>query len=286
MKWREMRKSDNVEDVRGQRRVSGPATAGGLGLGAVVIALLLSVLTGSDPIEVLNQLGGGQAGPAPQGQFEQAPIDDEESQFVRAVLGDTEDVWKQIFQQKVGQAYPPPKLVLFSGAIQSACGSADTNAGPFYCPVDQKVYLDMAFFAQIRATAGSDAEFARAYAISHEVGHHIQHTLGLLTQVRERQQQVDKETANALQVRVELQADCLAGVWGHYTAKRGWITRDDLKGAMATAAQIGDDYLQKQSRGVVVPESFTHGSSEQRVEWFTNGLRTGDINACNTFAAQ
>ncbi len=286
MKWREMRKSDNVEDVRGKRRVSGPAAAGGLGLGVIVIALLLSVLTGSDLSEVLNQLGDGQAGPAPQGQVEQAPIDDEDSQFVRAVLGDTEDVWTQIFQQKVGQAYPPPKLVLFSGAVQSACGSADTNAGPFYCPVDQKVYLDMAFFSQIRATAGEDADFARAYAISHEVGHHIQHTLGLLTQVRERQQQVDKESANALQVRVELQADCLSGVWGHYTAKRGWIDRKDLEAAMATAAQIGDDYLQKQSSGVVVPESFTHGSSKQRVEWYTNGLRTGDINACNTFAAQ
>jgi uncharacterized protein len=203
---------------------------------------------------------------------------------VRAILGDTEDTWRKIFRDRLGQEYPAPKLVLFNGGVQSACGSADTQAGPFYCPVDEKVYLDMAFFSQIRATQqGPNADFARAYAISHEVGHHIQHKLGLLTKVRQRQQQVDKETANALQVRVELQADCLAGVWGHYTIKRDLVTRDDLKAAMNTAAQIGDDFLQKQTRGYVVPESFTHGSSEQRVEWYTTGLKSGDINTCDTF---
>ncbi len=281
MKWREMRQSDNVEDVRRSRRI-GPAAAGGVGLGAILLALLCGLLTGQDPGALLGGLSAGvPQAPVPGPAAEVA--DDEEAQYVRAILGDTEDTWRKIFRDRLGAEYPAPKLVLFSGGVQSACGGADTQSGPFYCPVDEKVYLDMAFFNQIRAASGPNADFARAYAISHEVGHHIQHKLGLLTKVRQRQQQVDKETANALQVRVELQADCLAGVWGHYTIKRDLITREDLKAAMNTAAQIGDDYLQKQARGYVVPESFTHGSSEQRVQWYTTGLKTGDIYSCDTF---
>jgi uncharacterized protein len=281
MKWREMRKSDNVEDVRrGGRRVGGPVAVGGLGLGGILLALLFSFLTGSDPSAILSGAGAGQV---PAGQQEAAPINDDTGDYVRSVLGDTEDVWGSIFQKQLGAKYPAPSLVLFEGGVQSACGSADTQSGPFYCPVDEKIYLDMGFFRQIRATAGDDGEFARAYAISHEVGHHIQHKLGLLDKVRQRQQVVSKEESNALQVRVELQADCLAGVWGHFTAKRNLIDRNDLKRAMETAAQIGDDYLQKQSRGYVMPETFTHGSSEQRVEWFTIGLKSGDINTCDTF---
>jgi uncharacterized protein len=280
MKWREMRKSNNVEDVRG-RRVSGPVAAGGLGLGGVLLVLLITLLTGGDPSQVLEQV---QPGVAPQqGQIDAPPANDEDAEFVRAVLGDTEVVWGNIFPQKVGTQYPPPRLVLFSDGVDSACGSATTQAGPFYCPVDQKVYLDMAFFSQIRATAGENADFARAYAIAHEVGHHIQHTLGLLEKVRARQQQVDQVEANELQVRIELQADCLAGVWGHFTAKRNLIDRKDLEAAMATAAQIGDDYLQKQAGRRVVTEAFTHGSSKQRMEWFAQGLKTGDIGSCDTF---
>jgi uncharacterized protein len=281
MKWREMRQSNNVEDVR-RRRVSGPVAVGGGGLGVVLIACLLSVLTGQDPGAIMSGLGGGAQSPAAQA----TPVNenDEDAQFVRSVLGDTEVVWTQVFRDKLGAAYPAPRLVLFSGVVQSACGTAETRSGPFYCPVDEKVYLDMGFFSQIRATSAQDADFARAYAISHEVGHHIQHKLGLLTRVRERQQQVDQTTANELQVRVELQADCLAGVWGHYTAQRGLINRDDVKGALDTAAQIGDDYLQQQTRGYVVPDSFTHGSSEQRQAWFIQGLRSGDINTCDTFS--
>jgi uncharacterized protein len=283
MKWREMRKSDNVEDVRGAgRRIGGPAAVGGLGLGGILLALLFSFLTGSDPSAILSGIGGGAAAPQ-AGPQEAAPINDETSDYVRAVLGDTEQTWNTIFAKQLNASYPAPKLVLFDGGIQSACGVAETQSGPFYCPVDEKVYLDMGFFRQIQATSGADADFARAYAISHEVGHHIQHKLGLLDKVRQRQQVVSKEEGNALQVRVELQADCFAGVWGHYTAKRNLIDRNDLKVAMQTAAQIGDDYLQKKGRGYVVPESFTHGSSEQRVEWFTTGLKSGDINSCDTF---
>jgi hypothetical protein len=285
MKWREMRKSDNVEDVRGGRgRSAGPVAVGGLGLGGILLALLVSFLTGRSPLEVLPEVAGGAAGPqsAPLPQ-DIAPINDETSDYVRAVLGDTELVWGAIFEKQLGAKYPTPKLVLFDGAVRSACGAADTRSGPFYCPLDEKVYLDMGFFRQIQATAGNDSDFARAYAISHEVGHHIQHKLGLLTKVRQQQQVVSKEEGNQLQVRVELQADCLAGVWGHYTAKRDLITKADLVKAMQTAAQIGDDYLQKQSQGYVIPESFTHGSSEQRVQWYQVGLKSGDINSCDTF---
>jgi hypothetical protein len=285
MKWREMRKSDNVEDIRRSagRRV-GPAAAGGVGIGAVLLALVIGLLTGQDPGAII---GGMQGAPAQQ-QQQQLPqgevVNDEDSEFVRAILGDTEETWSKVFRERLGGEYPAPKLVLFSGGVQSACGAADTQAGPFYCPLDEKIYLDMGFFKQLRSTSGRNADFARAYAISHEVGHHIQHKLGLLTKVRERQQQVDKTSANALQVRVELQADCLAGVWGHYTIKnRNLITREDLAAAMNTAAEIGDDYMQKQARGYVVPESFTHGSSEERQQWFAAGLKTGDIGSCDTF---
>jgi uncharacterized protein len=287
MKWREMRRSDNVEDVRGARgRVGAPAAIGGIGLGGLLLALLASVLFGKPVGQVLDTMQnagiGGQTAPDPA-SVDSAPIDDVDNQFVSKVLGDTEDVWGKIFQNQVGQAYPPPKLVLFNQGVNSACGQASTQAGPFYCPVDQKVYLDMAFFKHIRATAGDNADFARAYAISHEVGHHIQNTLGVLDQVRRAQQQTDEAGANALQVNVELQADCFAGVWGHHSAQRGLLDRADLEGALATAAQIGDDYLQKQARGYANPDSFTHGTSQQRQAWFVQGLKTGDIKQCDTF---
>jgi len=282
MKWQDLRKSSNVEDRRGSS-VGRGAAVGGLGIGGVVLVIIFALVTGMNPAEVLNTVQ--QSAPPPSGSESSAPIDDADSQFVRGILGDTEDVWTNVFKTQLNnQDYPEPTLVLFSGAVNSACGSANSAMGPFYCPSDAKVYLDMAFFSEIQATAGPNSEFARAYAIAHEVGHHIQNVLGIMDKVNAQQQSADKVTANDLSVRIELQADCFAGVWGHFTAQRGIIDKQDITAAMNTASQIGDDYLQRQSQGRVVPESFTHGSSEQRVSWFTKGLKTGDINQCNTFA--
>lgn len=278
MKWQEMRKSDNVEDAR--RGVSRGTVAGGVGLGGIVIALLAALLFGVDPSTVLDTMSSGAAAP----QQSAAPANDQELAFVRSVLGDTEDVWGAIFTKQVGRTYPAPKLVLFSGGINSACGSAQTASGPFYCPADEKVYLDMAFFQAISAAAGPDADFARAYAIAHEVGHHIQNTLGIMGKVQDLQRRSDEATGNALSVRLELQADCYAGVWGRFTASRGLVDKSDITTALNTAAQIGDDYQQRRSRGSVSPETWTHGSSAQRVKWYKQGLATGDINQCDTFS--
>ena len=285
MKWQDMRQSDNVEDVRGGNRggrAPRGAMAGGIGLGGILLALIGSLIFGLNPADILSTVSGGSTEPDP-GTSQAAPINDEDSAFVRSVLGDTEDVWKAVFQKQLGQQYPPPKLVLFNDAVRSACGAAQQQMGPFYCPADQKVYLDMGFFKHIRAAAGKNDEFARAYAIAHEVGHHIQNVTGIMDKVQAQRQQVDEATSNNLSVRLELQADCLAGVWGHFTARRNLIDREDLQDALNTAAQIGDDYLQKQARGATSPESWTHGSSEQRMRWFTAGLKSGDINQCNTF---
>jgi hypothetical protein len=257
---------------------------GGVGIGALLLALIGGLIFGVDPSSILSGMQGGSA-PAPGGQVEEAPINDEEAAFVRSILGDTEDTWNAIFQKQMGSAYPAPKLVLFSGQVRSACGAASASMGPFYCPADQKVYLDMSFFSQIKAAAGPNADFARAYAIAHEVGHHIQNVIGVMDKVNAQKQQVDEVTSNQLSVRVELQADCFAGVWGHHTARKTELTKQDLTLALNTAAQIGDDYLQKRAQGHTVPESWTHGSSEQRMKWFTIGLKTGDVNQCNTFIA-
>jgi uncharacterized protein len=280
MRWRNMRRSSNVEDVRGGGR-SPIRAAGGVGIGGIVLALLASLIFGIDPGTVLVGLQGGEVSQPSQVQV--APINDRDSDFVKAVLGDTEDVWSQVFQKQVGAAYQPPKLVLFRDAVDSACGFAEAATGPFYCPRDQKVYLDMSFFQQVKAAAGENADFARAYAIAHEIGHHIQQLLGVSDQVRQLQNRSDEATRNNLSVRLELQADCFAGIWGSSTAQRGLVDDQSIKGALDTAAQIGDDYLQRQGRGYVVPESFTHGSSEQRVNWFSRGLKTGDIQQCDTF---
>ncbi len=230
-------------------------------------------------------LAGGQVTPGIRSS-DSAPkgIDDQDSKFVSAVLGDTEDTWSTIFQQQVRTAYQPPRLRLFRDEIGSACGMASTASGPFYCPSDRKVYLDMGFFQQIEAAAGPNADFARAYAIAHEVGHHIQNQLGIASQVHQAQAQSSKTQANALSVRLELQADCYAGIWGHHTAQRGLIGERDVEGALNAAAQIGDDYLQRRARGYVVPEAFTHGSSKERVRWFSKGLQSGSIRQCDTFA--
>jgi uncharacterized protein len=280
MKWNEMRQSQNVEDVRGSSPRMGRRS---VGLGGIIIALLASLLFGVNPQTVLNGLQGADVPQQPQVQ--QVQRDDRDAQFVRAVLGDTEDVWKTVFRKQIGEAYQPPNLVLFSGAVNSACGFAEAAAGPFYCPRDQKVYLDMQFFRQIEAAAsGPNADFARAYAIAHEIGHHIQHQLGITTQVQQRQARSDEATSNALSTRLELQADCFAGVWANTTAQRDLIGNQDIEAALNAAAQIGDDYLQYRAKGYVVPESFTHGSSQERVNWFSRGVKTGDVNQCDTFS--
>ncbi len=278
MKWQDMRKSDNVEDVR--RGVGRGTVAGGVGLGGIVIALVAALLFGVDPGTILNTMSGGDTAP-PQ---RVVPVNDQDAAFVRSVLGDTEDVWGAIFKKSLGSTYRAPKLVLFSGGTQSACGSAETASGPFYCPVDEKVYLDMAFFQAISAAAGPNADFARAYAISHEVGHHIQNLLGIMGKVQDLQRRSDEATGNALSVRLELQADCFAGVWGKFTVSRGLVDNNDITTALNTAAQIGDDYLQRRSRGSVSPETWTHGSSAQRVKWYKLGLSTGDVNQCDVFS--
>jgi hypothetical protein len=291
MKWDEMRQSDNVEDQRdgGSGGSSGAGGSpmgmlGGLGAGGVAIAVIAGLIFKVDPSQIFGFLGNNpKNAPAPQGLVKK-PTGDRDSAFVKSILGDTEDTWGKIFKQQLKTDYKAPKLVLFDGSVNSACGSAKTSSGPFYCPADSKVYLDMGFFKYLEATAGNDSDFARAYAIAHEVGHHIQNLRGTSSKVRQLKSGSTKTKANELSVRQELQADCLAGVWGHATAQRGLISDQDITKALNTATQIGDDYLQKQSKGGhVVPESFTHGSSQQRVNWFKRGLDTGNIEQCDTF---
>jgi uncharacterized protein len=285
MKWNEMRQSENVEDERGGSPRSGARPlVGSVGIGSIAIALIAGLIFRVNPLEILGLISSKSSTPAPQTQA--SPINDRDSAFVKSILGDTEDTWSRIFKQQLNTPYRAPKLVLFRDGVNSACGAAQTTSGPFYCPADQKVYLDMAFFEHIQATASPEADFAKAYAIAHEVGHHIQTVLGTSGQVRQLQARSGKAQANDLSVRVELQADCYAGVWGHYTAQRGLISDRDVSAALDTATQIGDDYLQKQARVNVVPESFTHGSSQQRVKWFKTGLNTGDIAKCDTFATK
>ncbi|MER3483327.1 MAG: neutral zinc metallopeptidase [Meiothermus sp.] len=289
MKWDEMRESQNVEDQRGQSFGGLGGLGGGmrLGIGGIILVVIGSLIFGLNPLQVLSLLSGG-GGTLSSPQVNSQPVDsnDPTAKFTRSVLGDTEDTWSQIFQRQLKAQYEPARLVLFSGGVDSACGFAETAMGPFYCPRDQKVYLDMEFFRRIEAAAGPNADFARAYAIAHEIGHHVQDLLGISDQVQRKMQSSDQATANSYSVRLELQADCFAGVWGHYTQERGLINDQDVTQALNTAAQIGDDYLQKQSTGRVVPDAFTHGSSQQRVNWFGRGFRSGDINQCNTFAAR
>jgi uncharacterized protein len=281
MRWRNARRSSNVEDRRGGRPRGGGFGGGRIGLGGLVIVLIIGALFGRNPLEMLGLLsqmdGGGvstQAGPG---------IDDESRAFVESIVGETEDVW----QAKM-RGYQPPTLVLFSGAVASACGNASSAVGPFYCPLDQQIYLDLGFFRDMEARlGGSSGEFAQAYVIAHEVGHHIQNlsgTLGRVQQARQRGENV--EGATGIAVRQELQADCYAGVWAHVAEQRhGWLEDGDLEQALKTASAIGDDRLQRRSQGTVVPDAFTHGTSEQRVRWFRTGFEHGDPARCDTFAA-
>lgn len=281
MRWEGGRRSDNIEDRRGMR-VGRKGLAGG-GIGAIILALV-ALYFGVDPAAVLNQAGNL----APTQEEQTVTFSPEEERlkaFMSVVLADTEDVWGALFQQS-GQHYSPPKLVLFSGAVESACGFAEAAMGPFYCPADQKLYLDMRFFNELAQRHGAPGDFAQAYVVAHEVGHHVQTLLGIAEQVHAAQQQAGKTEGNALQVRMELQADCFAGVWAHHADKaRQVLEPGDVEEALAAAAGVGDDRLQKQARGVVVPDSFTHGSSAQRMQWFKRGLQSGDPGQCDTLQA-
>ncbi|HEX8210639.1 MAG TPA: neutral zinc metallopeptidase [Longimicrobium sp.] len=277
MRWQGGRQSSNVEDRRG---MGGVAVGGGIG--TVIIALVVMLL-GGDPGTVLQQAPAA-GGPPPGGQPGGPPANDEARQFVGAVLADTEDTWNPIFRE-MGRDYVEPSLVLFTGAEQTACGTGQSAMGPFYCPGDQKVYIDLAFYDDLARMSGAkgDNDFAQAYVIAHEVGHHVQHQLGIADRVDAAQRGAREEEANALSVRLELQADCFAGVWGNKTAYQ--LEAGDVEEALAAATAIGDDRLQQKSQGRIVPESFTHGSSAQRVRWFRRGLDTGDVRQCDTFAA-
>ena len=296
MKWDGQRESDNVEDRRsggggyssggGGMRVGGR----GVGLGTVAIALVAGWIFGINPLTVLGLLGGGSevAAPAPQVQ-QQGPAKppvDQMGRFVATVLADTEDVWRAQFQAQ-GAQYQDPKLVLFRGATPTACGTGQTAMGPFYCPGDQKVYIDLAFYQTLRDRLGAPGDFAQAYVIAHEVGHHVQNLLGITGKLDAQRGRISEARMNALSVRLELQADCLAGVWAHHAQRsRQILEQGDIEEALNAAAQIGDDKLQRQSSGAIRPESFTHGSSAQRVNWFKRGLQTGSMQQCNTFEAR
>ncbi len=283
MKWEGNRQSSNIEDRRGMSGLGGRS----IGIGGVVVALIASLIFGVDPGTVLSMLGGGPAGPsqieAPAGQ---APANDRVAQFVSVVLADTEDTWQQIFRAN-GADYPQPKLVLFSGQTPTACGTGQSATGPFYCPGDQKVYIDLSFFRLMQQRFNVSGEFAQAYVIAHEVGHHVQHVTGIMDKVNGVRRSGSQSQANALSVRLELQADCFAGVWAHHANEaRAILEAGDIEAALNAATAIGDDALQKQSQGYAVPDSFTHGSSAQRVRWFRRGIESGQIGSCNTFEAQ
>jgi len=294
VKWEGQRQSDNVEDRRGEGggRGGGFRVGGGrgIGLGTIVIALVAGWIFGINPLTLLGVLGGGggviEAPTAQQAPAQRPPAGDEVAAFVSTVLADTEDVWGAVMQSG-GAAYREPKLVLFRGAVGTACGTGQSAMGPFYCPGDQKVYLDLGFFDTLRSRMGAPGDFAQAYVISHEVGHHVQNLLGITGKVDGMRGRVPQAQMNALSVRVELQADCFAGVWAHHSQKgKGWLERGDIDEAMNAAAQIGDDMLQRKTQGTVVPESFTHGSSQQRQSWFRRGLESGSVGQCNTFDAR
>ncbi len=292
MKWEGHRQSDRVEDLRGGAGSGRPRVGGrGLGLGGIVIALLAAWIFGINPMTVLGLLGGGggEGGLAPQAQQEARPLaaQTEAERFVATVLADTEDVWAAYFRQHPEANYEAPTLALFREPVQTACGQGEAAMGPFYCPGDEKVYLDLGFFDTLRGQLGAPGDFAQAYVIAHEVGHHLQHRLGISGKVQRARQRLSETEGNRLSVRLELQADCFAGVWAHHSQQgKGWLERGDIEEAMNAASRIGDDVLQKAARGVVVPESFTHGSAAQRQRWFQAGLQQGRLEACDTFGAK
>lgn len=285
MRWRDGRRSSNVEDgaSRGGRgRIGG----GKLGLGGIAVVVVLGLAMNKSPLEILDMLAGGGQPPSTGAPATPSAANAANREFVAAILGETEDVWGEIFQASNAQ-YEQPRLVLFSGGVQTACGGASSASGPFYCPGDHKVYLDTGFFEDMRARLGGGGDFAEAYVIAHEVGHHVQTISGVAAAVsRARQAGQAVEGDGGLLVRQELQADCYAGLWANRAQQRHqWLEPGDIEEALNTATAIGDDRLQKQSRGEVVPDAFTHGTAEQRVRWFKVGFESGDVSRCDTFSA-
>ena len=289
MKWEGQRESDNVEDRRSGGGGGGMRMGGrGIGVGTIVIALLAGWIFGINPLTVIGMLsgGGGELVPASvqTAPAQRAPADDPLAKFVRTVLASTEDTWRPAFQT-AGQAYRDPGLVMFRGATPTACGTGQSAMGPFYCPGDEKVYIDLSFYDTMKRQLGAPGDFAQAYVIAHEVGHHVQHLLGLTERIDRQRGRISQAQQNALSVRLELQADCFAGVWAHHSQRRGagWrLEPGDIEEALNAATAIGDDRLQGRA-GAVRPETFTHGSSAQRVEWFSRGLKSGSVPGCNTF---
>jgi len=309
MRWGDMRESDNVEDRTG---MPGPGGGGGfgfggmrLGVGSIIVIVIASLLFGINPLEMLGIVGGGgpvtqgpptapppgygpQTRPPPQAQTQtqgQKPNESTPASFSKRVLGDTEDVWSAVFQAG-GSRYEPPTLVLFERAVASACGNTSAAVGPFYCPLDRKLYLDTSFFQELKQRFGAPGDFAQAYVIAHEVGHHVQNLMGTMRQFDAQSQRADPRTRNDMSVRLELQADCYAGVWGFFAQKRNLLEQGDLESGLRAAAAVGDDQIQKKTQGYVVPESFTHGSAQQRMRWFKTGFDSGDPRSCNTFESR
>ena len=281
MRWKDGRRSGNIEDRRGVK-LSGKAKGGGLGL---LVLVLVGLFFGIDPALIL-QLGGNMNTPSMQeSSYTPSEAENELADFVSVVLADTEDTWGALFSQAVGR-YEEPTLVLFTGAVESACGFAQAAMGPFYCPADRKVYIDLSFYSDLKTKMGAPGDFAQAYVVAHEVGHHVQNLLGLSGKVHSMRQRLSQADYNKLSVRLELQADCFAGLWANHADRtRHILEQGDVEEALNAASMIGDDRLQQQSRGYVTPDSFTHGSSEQRVRWFRTGLQTGSIQDCDTFSA-
>jgi len=284
MRWEDGRRSENVEDRRGfhvSRRVAG----GGIG---TLLIVLVAMYFGIDPSIILNQsqlpIPGADA-PTQSAPYSASPEEKQLAEFVSVVLADTEDTWQTLFRG-MGQTYQEPKLVLFSGSVESACGLASAAVGPFYCPMDQKVYIDLSFYSDLKNRFGAPGDFAQAYVIAHEVGHHVQNLLGIAEKVQSLRSRAGEAEANRLSVMMELQADCLAGVWAYHADRtRKILEEGDVEEALNAASSIGDDRMQRQSRGYVTPDSFTHGSSAQRVRWFKRGLENGKMGQCNTFQA-
>lgn len=284
MRWQLGRRSQNVEDRRGSSSGSRTVVSGGIG---ILLMAVVAMFLGIDPSIVLQQAIPPEQTSYPDGTVsKRSPEEDQLADFTSVVLGYTEDTWREIFRER-GKTYREPTLVLFTDAVESGCGYARAASGPFYCPLDQKVYIDLGFYKQLKYRHNAPGDFAQAYVIAHEVGHHVQTLLGISEQVRALQRQVGEVQANQLSVRQELQADCFAGVWANRTQQAKQILeKGDVEEALNAASSIGDDRLQRQAQGYVVPDSFTHGSSAQRVRWFRQGLQTGDIDQCNTFAAE
>lgn len=294
MKWEGNRESDNVEDRRGEGSGGGGGGGfsfggGSIGIGGIAVALVASYFLGINPMTVINMLsgGGGQLAPVQQSApAHKPPPNDQMARFVSTVLADTEDTWGEIFKAG-GATYVRPKLVLFSGSTPTACGTGQTATGPFYCPGDQKVYIDLSFYQLMKQRFNVSGNFAQAYVIAHEVGHHVQNLLGISAKVDKARRNMPEKQSNALSVKLELQADCFAGVWAyHANEARHIIENGDVEEALNAASAIGDDALQRQARGEVVPDSFTHGTSAQRVSWFKRGVNEGKVSACNTFEAK